>query len=133
MKKSASIDLEIPFHDIDILGIAWHGHYYKYFELARTALFRSFDFDIAKMKAMGYIFPVIESQCRYVRPLSYGQQVQVCASLDKHISYLLISYTIIDIISGKRVAYGHTKQAACHQDGSMLLAIPDEVIHAIFD
>ena len=41
VNKDADIRMEVPFHDIDILGIVWHGHYNKYFELARTALYRT--------------------------------------------------------------------------------------------
>ena len=25
----------MPFHDVDALHVVWHGHYYKYLELAR--------------------------------------------------------------------------------------------------
>ena len=35
---SAEVEIEIPFHDIDLMRIAWHGHYAKYLEVARTAL-----------------------------------------------------------------------------------------------
>ncbi len=40
-----SIEFEVPFHDVDALRVVWHGHYYKYLELARTALFRSSGLD----------------------------------------------------------------------------------------
>ena len=36
-----SVEIEVPFHDVDALRIVWHGHYYKYLELARTQLLRS--------------------------------------------------------------------------------------------
>ena len=32
------IDIEIPFHDIDMMEVVWHGHYAKYFEISRYAL-----------------------------------------------------------------------------------------------
>jgi len=131
MSKTTQIKLEIPFHDIDILGIVWHGHYYKYFELARTELYRSCALDIGQMQEMGYVFPVIESQCKYVQPLKYGQQVCVSAQFDDYLSYIKISYLITDKITGQRMAYGHTKQAVCQHSGKMLMAVPDEVIDAI--
>ncbi|MDX8389318.1 MAG: acyl-CoA thioesterase [Mariprofundaceae bacterium] len=131
MSGEAEVTLDVPFHDIDILGIVWHGHYYKYFELARTALYRSCHLDIQQMQEMGYIFPVIESQCRYVQPLRYGQQVNVRATFKKWLSYIDISYVLTDAESNQRMAYGYTKQAVCKSDGSMLLAVPDEVIDAI--
>ena len=36
--RETSVELEVPLHDVDVLGIVWHGHYYKYLEAARTAL-----------------------------------------------------------------------------------------------
>jgi len=131
VSNEAHVRLEVPFHDVDILGIVWHGHYYKYFELARTALYRSCDFDIRQMREMGYVLPVIESQCRYVQPLQYGQQVSVSAAFEEYLTYIKISYTVTDAETGQRVAYGHTKQAVCKADNSMLMAVPDEVINAI--
>jgi len=127
MSYLAKINLDIPFHDIDILGIAWHGHYYKYFELARTELYRRCGFDIADMQAMGFIFPVIESQCKYVQPLKYGQKVQISAQISESLSYIKILYVITDLQSGKRHAYGYSKQAVCDLEGNMLMAVPDNV------
>ena len=36
--RETSVELEVPFHDIDGMGIVWHGHYFKYLEIARTKL-----------------------------------------------------------------------------------------------
>jgi acyl-CoA thioester hydrolase len=131
MSDGVSIILEVPFHDIDILGIAWHGHYYKYYELARTALYRSRNLDIMRMRELGYIFPIIESQSRYVQPLRYGQRAVVEATFEQWQSYVKISYVIREEESGERISYGHTKQAVCRVDGEMLLMVPDEVADAI--
>jgi len=131
MSSEAIATLEVPFHDIDILGIAWHGHYYKYFELARTQLYRQCDFDIMKMKAMGYIFPVIESHCKYVKPLTYGQKAHVSARFSATSNYIQISYCIRDSKTTERYAYGHTKQAVCDANGALLLAVPTEVLEVI--
>ena len=35
---SATIEAKVAFHDIDIVGVMWHGHYLKYLENARWAL-----------------------------------------------------------------------------------------------
>jgi len=131
MSRRGEVAFEVPFHDVDILGIVWHGHYYKYFELARTELYRNCDLDIPRMRQIGYVFPVIESQCRYVQPLTYGQRVKVEAEFREWQSYVRISYVIRDEKSGERFAYGHTKQAVCRAGGEMLMAVPEEVMDAI--
>ena len=128
---SVSVQHEIPFHDVDSLGIVWHGHYYKYFELARTALYRSLNFDIDDMGRLGLTFPVIESQCRHSEALRYGEQVNITAQFREWEYYILIEYRICEAESGKRAAYGHTKQAVCDQSGQLLSCVPKAVTEII--
>jgi acyl-CoA thioester hydrolase len=128
---TTTVPYEIPFHDVDSLGIVWHGHYYKYFELARTALYRSMNFDVDDMGRLGFTFPVIESQCRYSEALRYGQQVDISAHFREWEYYILIEYRISDIESGKRAAYGHTKQAVCDLSGQLQSCIPEAVTDII--
>ena len=128
---TVSIVHEIPFHDVDSMGIVWHGHYYKYFELARTALYRSLSLDVAQINQMGYRVPVIESNCRYFKPLLYGQRCQITAQLKAWEHYLLVAYTIESASAQDRFASGYTKQAVCDQDGELHLHVPDLIIAAI--
>lgn len=32
---TVDVDLTIPFHDVDVMGVVWHGNYFRYFEIAR--------------------------------------------------------------------------------------------------
>ena len=34
---TAEVELTIPFHDVDMMGVAWHGNYFRYFEVARCS------------------------------------------------------------------------------------------------
>lgn len=65
-----SIELEVPFHDVDPMRVVWHGHYYKYLELARTALLRSRGLDLGELIGKRFRMLVIESRCRYAFPPS---------------------------------------------------------------
>ena len=38
--RETRVELEVPFHHVDALGVVWHGHYLEYLEPARTALLR---------------------------------------------------------------------------------------------
>jgi acyl-CoA thioester hydrolase len=59
-KLSAEVMQEVPFHDVDVMEVVWHGYYVKYFELARCALLRRIDYDYPQMRASGYAWPVAE-------------------------------------------------------------------------
>jgi acyl-CoA thioester hydrolase len=106
----AEVSLEIPFHDVDSMGIVWHGHYLKYFEIARTALMRRAGLDVADMQATGCAWPVVTCEVKYVRPLRYGQKIVVEALLEDYDCRLRISYAIRDAESGERLTRGSTTQ-----------------------
>ncbi|NOU41368.1 MAG: acyl-CoA thioesterase [Methylotenera sp.] len=111
-KLSASIHVEVPFHDVDAMNVAWHGHYVKYFEIARCALLRLFNYDYPEMKASGYLWPVVECHLKYVRPALYNQQLRVEATLLEYENRIKIGYEIFDAGSGERLTKGHTVQVA---------------------
>ncbi len=68
IELAASVDVEVPFHDVDAMNVAWHGHYVKYFEIARCALLRRFDYDYPQMQASGYLWPIVDCHLKYIRP-----------------------------------------------------------------
>ncbi|MGH6627208.1 MAG: acyl-CoA thioesterase [Burkholderiaceae bacterium] len=111
-KLAASIVVEVPFHDVDAMNVAWHGHYLKYFELARCALLRRFDYDYPQMQASGYLWPIVECQLKYVQSALYGQQLRVEARLLEYENRIKIGYEIRDAASGQRLTKGHTVQVA---------------------
>lgn len=93
---SAKALVRIPFHDTDVMHIAWHGHYFKYFEIARTALMKDLALDWPELKVQGIAMPVVDAQIQYRKPIVYDQEVTVEASIDE-IAYpeLIIHYKIL--------------------------------------
>jgi acyl-CoA thioester hydrolase len=108
----AEVIIEIPFHDVDIGGVAWHGHYVKYLEIARCALLEKFDYNYPQMKASGYTWPVIDLRIRYPRPVYFQQKVRVKARLDEWENRLKISYLIEDLKTSQRLTKAYTVQVA---------------------
>lgn len=111
-KLRATVAVEVPFHDVDAMNVAWHGHYIKYFEIARCALLRLFNYDYPQMRDSGYLWPVVECQLKYVKPACYGQKLTVTATLLEYENRIKIGYEIIDEANGERITKGHTVQLA---------------------
>ena len=79
----AEVEIEVPFHDVDVMGVAWHGHYVKYLEIARGALLDKIDYNYPQMRDSGYAWPVIDVRIRYPQPLYFQQKIQIITKLDK--------------------------------------------------
>lgn len=91
---TASVDICVPFFDLDPAGVAWHGRYFQYFELARCALLDGVDYNYEGMEKSGILWPVADSLVRYVRPLTLHQEVCVTACLREWEMRLVIDYKI---------------------------------------
>ncbi len=123
---SAEAFIEIPFHDVDAAEIAWHGHYVKYFEIARCKLLDKFDYNYPQMKASGYFWPIIDINLRYIQPARFLQQICVKADLVEWENRLKIKYLITDVETGRRLTKGYSVQVAVDaKSGEMLLASPE--------
>ena len=128
----AEVEIEVPFHDIDVMGVAWHGHYIKYLEIARCALLEKIDYNYPQMKASGFAWPVIEVRIRYPRPLYFQQKVRVKARVDEWENRLKVSYLIEDLKTGQRLTKAHTVQVALDMEsGEMLFASPDVLLQKL--
>lgn len=104
--------IEIPFFDVDVMRIVWHGHYVKYFEQARCALLASLGFTYKDMAAAGFAFPVVSLKIKYMRPCVFGQKIAVKATLEPCENCLIVSYVITDEKTGQKLCKGETRQMA---------------------
>lgn len=107
----ASTEIIVPFHDVDLMGIVWHGHYAKYFEIARCVLFDKYDYNYAQMKASGYAWPVIDMRVRYPASATFGETITVHASISEWENRLKVDYEIRNC-EGERLTRGYTVQVA---------------------
>lgn len=121
----AEITLEVPFHDVDSMGIVWHGHYVKYLEIARTALIRSVNLDVPQMEATGHMWPIVSCEMKYVRPLRYGQSFRVQVDLLEHQNRIKMAYLITDAANGEVLNRATTIQVAIKADtGELIFETP---------
>lgn len=109
---SAEIDIEVPFFDVDLMQVVWHGHYVKYLEQARCALLAELNYDYPTMLASGYVWPVIDLQLRYVQSAVFGQRLRVRAELIEWESRLKVHYLITDAATGQRITRASSVQVA---------------------
>ena len=128
----AEIELIVPFFDVDMMEVVWHGHYVKYFEEARCALLDKLGHNYRQMRDAGYAWPIIDLQVRYVRGAQFGQRIRVRADLVEWENRLKINYLITDVATGERMTRGSSVQVAVEiASREMLLASPRVFVEAV--
>jgi acyl-CoA thioester hydrolase len=109
---SAEVTVKPQFYDLDPMQVVWHGNYVRFLEQARCALLDKIAFNYQEMSQTGYIWPVVDMRIKYVRPLRFGQEVKVIATMLEYENRLKIGYRLIDLASGETLTKAHTIQVA---------------------
>lgn len=111
-KFAASVEILVPFFDLDPVGIVWHGNYAKYFEVARCEMLKQCNYGYDDMVKSGFMWPVVDLRVRYVQMIRFDQRIRVTATLREWEYRMLIDYLIVDAVSGARLTKGSTVQVA---------------------
>jgi len=125
--RETSIELEVPFRHVDMMGVVWHGHYLAYMEEARTALLRGCRLDAGDLIGARFVFFVIESKCRHIQPLQYRDRVRVTAWIKEYTHRIHIAYEITNLTRECRAARGYTILATTDLERNLLLETPHEI------
>jgi acyl-CoA thioester hydrolase len=106
------IEVRPAFYDVDPMAVVWHGHYLKYFELARSALMSSFGYDYREMRESGYVWPIVDLRIKFVRPAMLQQVLRVRATVTEFENRLRVDYVITNQQTQQKLTKGHTIQVA---------------------
>ena len=132
---STSVRLKVPYYDVDIMQIVWNGNYLKYFEVARQALFRECGLDLHRyMDEKKYVFPVIRSTIKHIRPLRWDDEFICTAVLKEARVKIVLDFEIKLISNGQVCAKGQSEQVALLvPEMEMAFRIPEEIQKALLE
>ncbi len=131
---STSVTLKVPYYDIDLLQIVWHGNYLKYFEVARQALFKKYGVDMCPYtEETKYAFPVVRSMIKHIWPLRFDDEFVCTAVLKEARVKIVLDFEIKLISNGKVCAKGWTEQVAVLlPEMEMVFQIPEAIQKAFY-
>ncbi|MDX1301307.1 acyl-CoA thioesterase [Photobacterium sp.] len=122
---SAEVTMVTSFQDADPMGVVYHGNYFRFFEEARRILMEKIDYSYREMMDSGYMWPIIDTRVKYVKPIPYNHRIRISASLTEWENRLRVDYVIYDADTGQRMTKAHTMQVAVNIDnGEMCFVSP---------
>lgn len=78
-----SITRRVRYSDTDQMGFMHHSNYARYYEDARTALFRKMGLPYSDFENEGLLMPVVKMDALFKKPLRYEEQFTVSTWLEK--------------------------------------------------
>jgi acyl-CoA thioester hydrolase len=129
---ASELELDVAFHDTDLMQVVWHGHYLKYLENARWRLMDDLGFGYSAMVASGYSWPIVDLHVRYVRVARFGDRLRVRASLVEWESRLAVHYLVTDAATGDRIARARSVQVAVDgRTGDLQFLLPAGLVDRV--
>jgi acyl-CoA thioester hydrolase len=131
---STNVTLKVPYYDVDLMQVVWHGNYLKYFEVARQALFREYGVDLKRyMEDIRYVFPIVRSTIKHIWPLRFDDEFICTVVLKEARVRIVLDFEIKLISDGRLCAKGWTEQVAVLlPEMKMVFQIPEEIQKAFY-
>ena len=128
---AVSVELLVPFHDVDGLHVVWHGHYVKYLEIARQELLRRKRLDIPDLETLGVRMMVAQTHLKHGAPLLYSDRFRVSTWLTDYKVRFEFQFEVFNLTAGRRAATARSVLVVVRDDGELCFRVPDEMVRRI--
>lgn len=125
---AVSVRIKVPFHDCDPLFVVWHGRYFQYLEMARSALFARHEVDVEHVRALHYRMYVTDVHCRYMHPLTYNDEAEITARFTALTPLFRIAYDVRNLTVNRKSARAVTVLATTDASGKLLPETPHDLL-----
>ena len=95
--------IEVPFYDLDPMGVVWHGNYVKYLEVARCDLLSKIGYTYTDMMNEGIAYPVATMDLKFIKSAVFSQKLKVVTEITEYDPALYIKYEIFDADTGEKL------------------------------
>lgn len=73
----AETNIRVRYAETDQMDVVYYGNYAQYFEVGRVEAIRQLGYSYKDMENSGVMMPVVELQCKYLRPAHYDDLLTV--------------------------------------------------------
>lgn len=70
----------VKFFDTDVMGVAHHANYIKWFETGRVEFLRAVGVDLNDLMGDGILFPIIEIDARFHAPARFDDDLEIATT-----------------------------------------------------
>ena len=124
--------IQVRFYEVDAYSVAWHGHYVGWFEVGRNNLTERFYMGPLQLKEKNLLAPVVELNCEYKFPATYGESLLIQTTMERtEVAKLIFHYRVLSQGNGKVLATGSTTHVLTDLKGNLLYRVPPEVLERI--
>lgn len=123
---TASHTFRVRFSEVDSMNIVWHGSYALYFEDAREAFGKKYDFAYLDIFGNGYYAPLVDLSFKYRKPIIYGMECRIdIIYRPTEAAKIIFDYEIYNTENNELLATGQSVQVFMDKNYQLVWMNPD--------
>ena len=75
--------VRVRYGETDQMGYMYYGNYAEFYEVGRVEMLRSLGMTYSGMEASGIKMPVLELNCKYLKPALYDEEISIKVIMNK--------------------------------------------------
>ncbi|MFP6900478.1 MAG: thioesterase family protein [Opitutales bacterium] len=100
--------IRVRYAETDKMGIAYHGNYFTWFEVARVNMLDELGVPYRDLEAEGFLLPVLECRAKFLRPAFFDDRLLVKVVMEEPpLARIELGYEVVRgdelLCSGKTV------------------------------
>jgi len=124
----SSVDFRVRYSETDQMGVAYHGHYLAWCEMARTEHMRRLGVRYRDLEDRGVLLAVSEAHVRFAKSARYDDSLRVTAWLTEAASRrITFGYRVERVDDGILLASAETSLVSVDRDGRPA-RLPEDVL-----
>ena len=117
MKTIKPYERDVYYYETDKMGIMHHSNYIRIFEETRVDYLKQAGMPFEMIEGKGIMMPVLSVECRYKRPLIFGEPFAVYAKISKFNGTTLnMEYRIVSRKTGETAVEGASSHCFTDMD-----------------
>ena len=130
--KSIATEYRVTFSDTDAMGVVYYANYFHWFEIGRTEFFRSLGIPYKELDARGFVTPVAEAYCKFIKPARYDEVLLIDTLVSEFKrATIRFEYSVIQKKDGLKLAEGYTVHAFLNKQDGKIVRIPEYIMDAL--
>jgi acyl-CoA thioester hydrolase len=120
--------LAVRYAETDAMGVVHHASYVVWLEVARTEWLAAQGYRYADVEKEGFFFVVTEVNCRYLRPVRYGDDIVIRSHVAEMRSRVLqFAYEVVNSATNE-VHMTATTRHICVDRNSRVTKMPEYLL-----
>ena len=110
---------KVQYYETDMMGVTHHANYIHWMEEARIDFMDEISFPYRRMEAEGVLSPVKSIQVKYLKPCTFGDEVDITAGV-KDFNGVVITMAYEMRVNGEPVFSGTSEHVFLDREGKFV-------------